>query len=164
MKYNEDTIDRLYNKSLAKAQQLLSLLPVAERRNPNVKGLNGWVYEQTIHHCLLEELAKLGQFPTIEEQVSLGGRAKIDLLVNNTIAIEVKVAGSFGESDEKYSFYRVKAEEKGWTYCYITRTEVHKPYRLITTSVFGNEYAFFLDIKGDWQRFVKVIVNKLRGE
>ncbi len=158
MKYNEDAIKRLYAENLMEAQQRLSSLPVAEGRKPNIGGLNGWVYEQTIRHCLSEELMKFGQYPTINEQVSLEGRVKIDLLIGN-IAIEVKVAGSFGDDDRKYSSYRTKVEEKGWIYYYVTRAETYKPYRLATISAFGNEHAFFLDTKGDWQRLVKAVAD-----
>ena len=158
MKYNEDAINRLYDENLTEAQQRLSSLPVAEGRKPNIGGLNGWVYEQTIRHCLSEELMKFGQYPTIKEQVSLGGRVKIDLLIGN-IAIEVKGAGSFGDDDRKYSSYRAKVEGKGWIYYYVTRVENHKPYRLATISAFGNQHAFFLDTKGDWQRFVKSVAD-----
>ena len=111
MKYDEDTIERQYDENLTEAQQRLSSLPMADGRKPNIGGLNGWVYEQTIRHCLSEELMKFRQSPIIKEQVSLYGRVKIDLLIGN-IAIEVKGAGSFGAGDRKYSSYRAKAEEK----------------------------------------------------
>ena len=154
MKYDEDTIERQYDENLTEAQQRLSSLPMADGRKPNIGGLNGWVYEQTIRQCLKEELTRLGQNPTIEVQVPLYGKVKIDMLIEN-IAIEVKRAGSFGAGDRKYSSYRTKVEEKGWLYYYVTGTETHKPYRLETISTFGNERAFFLDTEGDWQRFVK---------
>jgi hypothetical protein len=83
MKYTEDAINRLYEENLTEAQQLLSKVRVAQERGPNIGSLNGWVYEQTIRYCLLEELMELGRCPTIKEQVSLGGRVKIDLLVGN---------------------------------------------------------------------------------
>lgn len=160
MRYNEAAIDKSYYENLTEARQRLSSLPVVSGRKPNIGGLNGWVYEQTIRYCLSEELKELGLYPNIKEQESLGGRIKIDLLVGK-VAIEVKVAGSFGNDDKKYSSYRAKVEEKGWIYYYITRAETCKRYRLATISVFDNEHAFFLDTKGDWQRFVKAVVNKL---
>jgi hypothetical protein len=91
MKYNEDAIDRLYEENLTEARRLLSTLRVVEGRRPSIGGLNGWVYEQTIRYCLLEELMERGQCPTIKEQVSLEGRVKIDLLVGH-VAVEVKRA------------------------------------------------------------------------
>ncbi len=158
MKYNEDAINRLYSENLTEARQRLSSLVVAEGRKPNVGGLNGWVYEQTICHCLSEELEKLGKHPTISEQVPLYGRAKVDLLIGN-VAIEVKVAGFFGNEAEKYSSFRIKAGDRQWTYYYLTGMETHKSYRLAAISAFGKEHAFFLDTKGDWQRFVKAVAN-----
>lgn len=94
------------------ARQLLASLPVAEKREPNTKGLSGWVYEQTVRHCLSEELITLGLCPTIEEQVPLYGRTKIDLLVGR-VAIEIKALGFFGDDARKYSRYRAKVEEIG---------------------------------------------------
>ena len=154
MKYDEKSIENLYQQNLRKAHQLLASLQVAEGREPSVKGLNGWIYEQTIRYCLCQELLSLGLSPIIKEQVPLRGRAKVDLLVD-TVAIEIKARGSFGKNDtEKYSKYRAEAEEKGWIYCYLTGGERYHPYRLAFESVFGKERAFFLDTDGDWARFV----------
>jgi hypothetical protein len=161
MKYNEHTVEKLYQENLNTARQLLASLPVAEGREPNTKGLNGWVYEQTARHCLSEELITLGLCPTIEEQVPLYGRTKIDLLVGR-VAVEIKALGSFGDDARKYSGYRAKVEERGWTYCYLTRSETYNPYRLATTSAFGKERAFFLDTEGDWERFVREIVKSYK--
>lgn len=158
MKYNEEAINRLYDETLAEARQRLSSLVVVAGSKPNIGGLNGWVFEQTIRYCLLEELMEFGQYQTIKEQVPLKGRVKIDLLIGN-VAIKVKVAGSFGDDDRKYSSYRTKVEEKGWIYYYVTRAETFKPYRLATISAFGNERTFFLDTKGDWRRFVKAVAD-----
>jgi hypothetical protein len=158
MKYNEDTIDKKYKENLGNALQRLASLPVAKGRKPNIHGLNGWVYEQTIRHCLAEELKMLGLSPVIEGQVSLHGRAKIDLLVGR-VAVEIKAAGSFGNDAKKYSGYRAKVEQKGWVYCYLTRGETYKPYRLATESTFGKERAFFLDTEADWGRFVRAVLK-----
>lgn len=160
MKYDEDHVEKLYQENLSAARQLLASLPVAEGRQPTTKGLNGWVYEQTIRHCLCEELKELGMAPTIEEQVSLHGRTKVDLLVG-TIAIEIKALGIFGNDSRKYSEYQVKAEENGWSYFYLTRSESYRPYRVSMLSTFGEEKAFFLDTEGDWERFISEIIKKL---
>ena len=53
MKYDENAIESLYQQNLITARQQLASLPVAEGREPNIKGLNGWVYEQTIHYLSL---------------------------------------------------------------------------------------------------------------
>jgi len=161
MIYNEDDIKKLYEESLSVAKQLLAYLPVAEGRKPTIKGLNGWVYEQTICHCLLQELNRVGIVTFFSEQASLGGRAKVDLLVGRA-AIEIKASGSFGNDANKYSEYRIKAEQKGWVYFYLTNQEAYLPYRLATTKAFGKERAFFLDTPGDWERFVKEVLNNYK--
>jgi hypothetical protein len=78
------------------------------------------------------------------------------------VAVEIKALGSFGDDARKYSGYRAKVEERGWTYCYLTRSETYNPYRLATTSAFGKERAFFLDTEGDWERFVREIVKSYK--
>ena len=163
MRYDEHEIERLYQENLSAARQLLASLPVAEGREPTTKGLNGWVYEQTICHCLSQELKVLGILPSIAEQVPLYGRVKIDLLVGR-VAIEIKALGSFGDDAKKYSGYRTKVEQKGWVYCYLTRGETYRPYRLATEEAFGKERAFFLDTQGDWERFVKEVLKSCEGK
>lgn len=160
MKYNEHEIGTIYQKNLTDARQRLASLPVAEGREPNIQGLNGWVYEQTIHHCLTEELKMLGLSPEIKEQVPLYRRAKIDLLVGN-VAVEIKAKGSFGDDDKKYSGYRDEVKKKGWVYCYLTGSETHPPYRTATKSAFGKR-SFFLDEGGDWERFVREVVENIK--
>jgi hypothetical protein len=140
---------------------MLRSLPVAEGRVPDLKGLSGWVYEQTIRYCLCQELVEIGLTPVVKEQVPLYGRIKIDLLVGN-VAVEIKALGSFGKaSDEKYTKYKTEVEKRGWLYCYLTRSETYKPYRLKSESIFGKEMAFFLDSEGDWPRFVKGVIRTL---
>jgi hypothetical protein len=158
MKYDEHRVERLYQENLLAGRQLLASLPVAEGREPTTKGLNGWVYEQTIRHCLCEELRELGVTATIEEQVPLHSRAKVDLLVGK-VAIEIKALGIFGNDARKYSGYRVKADENGWSYFYVTRGESYDPYRVAMQSTFGKKRAFFLDTQGDWERFVKEVLK-----
>jgi len=157
IKYDEDAIEELYQRNLTDACKRLASLDVAEGREPHIKGLNGWVYEQTIHYCLYQELRLLGLSPTVKDQVPLYGRVKIDLLVDR-VAIEIKARGSFGDDDaEKYRRYRSKVEEKKWIYLYLTRCETYKPYRIATENVFNKERAFFLDTRGDWKRFIVTI-------
>lgn len=160
MQYNEDAVGKLYQENLNTAHLLLASLPVAEGRKPNTKGLNGWVYEQTIRYCLCQELIALGLSPVVKEQVPLYGRAKIDLLVGR-VAVEIKALGSFGDDAAKYSRYRAKVEERGWVYLYLTRRETYDPYRLSTTSVFGKNRAFFLDRERDWERFVTEVARNI---
>jgi hypothetical protein len=165
MKYDKNEIEKLYQESLSAARQLLASLSVAEGREPTIKGLNGWVYEQTIRHCLSKELMACGISPIMQEQVPLYGRAKIDLLVGR-VAVEIKALGSFGDDARKYSKYRTKVEDKGWTYCYLTRSETHQPYRLAAEEAFGKERAFFLDIQDedDWERFVREVLKNYEAK
>lgn len=161
MRYDEAEIERLYQDNLSSARQLLASLQVAEGRNPTTKGLNGWIYEQTIRYCLCQELKEMKKAPTIEEQVTLYGRTKVDLLVGK-IAIEVKALGIFGKDDAlKYGRNRKKAEENGLMYVYLTRGESYQPYRVAMQSAFGEERSFFLDTEGDWKRFVSEVVRNL---
>jgi len=115
MEYDENGIKKLYKDNLKAARKLLASLPVAEGREPNTKGLSGWIYEQTIRYCLSQELMTLGLCPVMEEQIPLYGRTKIDLLVGR-VAVEIKALGSFGDDARKYSKYRAKVEERGWVY------------------------------------------------
>lgn len=158
MKYDKDKVESLYQENLSYARRLLTSLPVAEGREPTTKGLSGWVYEQTIRYCLSQELTLSGIFPVIKEQVSLYGRSKVDLLVGR-VAVEIKALGSFGDDAKKYSAYRAKVEEKGWAYCYLTRSETYPRYRLAAECAFGKDRAFFLDTPGDWERFVKEVLK-----
>ena len=166
MKYDENEVDKLYQENLSAARKLLASLPVAEGREPTTKtkGLTGWVYEQTIRHCLSQELKALGISPIIKEQVTLYGRATIDLLVGR-VAVEIKALGSFGGDARKYSGDRAaKVEEKGWVYCYLTQSETYRSHRLATESAFGKERAFFLDAQGDWERFVKAVLKNYEAK
>ena len=158
MNYDEDKVEKLYQENLRHASRLLASLPVADGREPSPHTLSGWVYEQTIRHCLCAELAAQGLSPKVEEQMALSGRAKVDLLVG-TAAVEIKALGSFGHDAEKYTRYRAKAESKGWAYLYVTRCESYEPYRLATVDAFGKARAFFLDTAGDWERFVREVAN-----
>ena len=168
MKYDEDKVKELYQENLEDARKRLASLPVAEGRVPNIKGLNGWVYEQTIHYCLCQELMAT-ELSTIVEDVKedvpipLYKRARVDLLVGN-VAIEIKAAGSFRGDAEKYSRYRVIVEKEGWLYCYLAGSDIYKPYRLSIESTFGKEQVFFLDTKGDWERFVKEVIKNYKKE
>lgn len=102
-------IQERYHKALEDAEIRLSGIDVACGRPVNLKGLRGWVFEQTLRTCLEEELAKLGLAPTVQEQASIGGRARVDLLVGN-VAVEIKAAGFFGDEGGRYSGYRRMAE------------------------------------------------------
>ena len=163
MGFTQKDIVELYEKSLNEAIHGLSLLAVAENREPTaIRGLNGWVFEQTIRYCLSRELGDAGLCPEMKDQETLRGRAKIDLLVGR-VAIELKARGFFGLGDfEKYREYRKTAEEKGWVYFYLTLQEDQGSYRKATEGTFGKDRAFFLDVEGDWKRFVTAVVAILQ--
>src|SRR5689334_19076052 len=96
MIYDETKVEKVYQKSLRDAKELLRELRVHSGREPNFSGLSGWVYEQTIQHCIRKELKEMGLVAKpVLEQVSLGGRTRVDLLIGNT-AIEIKTSGLFG--------------------------------------------------------------------
>jgi hypothetical protein len=160
MKYNESEIKELYQDNLSKGMDALVLLPVAERKPPPEKMLSGWVFEKTIRYCLCKELELLSIISTVEEQVQLKGRARVDLLVGK-VAIEIKSLGIFKNDEQKYRKYREIAEGKGWSYFYLARGESYGPYRVSMQSAFGEEKAFFLNPDGDWDRFVNEVRRNL---
>ena len=165
VEYNEKKIGRLFKENLEHALQKLSCLPVAEGREPKVKGLNGWVYEQTIRYCLSQELKTQGLSPTIEEHIRLrlgeNKWAEIDLLIGDRVAVEIKSSGIFRENwAEEYEKRADKAREKGWVYLYLTGTESSERYKKATKDVLG-ERAFFLDEEGEWRRFVTEVARHL---
>lgn len=151
MNYVESDIESLFQESLQQAHAALAALPVADGREPAIGQLTGWVFEQVIRHCLLEELARRDL--EVRERVSVGGRAMVDLLVGRA-AIEVRAFGSFGAGEEKYARYRIAVERRGWRYLYLTRREAGTFYRVRAQEVFGAGRAFFLDTAGEWRRFV----------
>jgi len=77
------------------AESALARLPFCRSEKPSFKGLSGWVFEQTIHSCLLNELNGSGIHTKIEEQAKLGGRTTADLLIGASAAIEIKARGLF---------------------------------------------------------------------
>lgn len=162
MIYDERSIEDLYKQNLDKACKLLATLPVAEGREQKIKGLSGWVFQQTIRYCLSRELRSLGLSPEFREEVPLVNKAKVDLLVGGVVAIEIKSRGGFNKGyTEKYKRYKAEAEKRGWVYFYLTGSESYEPYRKEAISTFGEDRAFFLDKKGDWARFINEIVKIL---
>ena len=163
MKYDEERVKEIFSRSLEEAREMLSSLSVAEGRKPDTKGLVGWVFEQTIRYCLSQELNLLGITPLIEQQKTLIGRAKVDLLAGD-VAIEIKALGSFGNDAEKYKKYRKEAEKKGWKYFYLTLQETYSPYRKRMMQAFGKNRAFFLDTPDDWSRFIVELAKNFKRQ
>ena len=114
MKFTESDIQTRFEKARDEAMELLSRLEVANGRKPEkLRGLTGWIYEQTIRSCLEEELEILGIAPEISEQVRLGktGAITLDLVVGQVV-IEIKYGGFIGSADpEKYRKYREQRTE-----------------------------------------------------
>ena len=159
MKYNGSDIERIFNENLSLAMTGLEAIPIARGRKPSFQGLNGWVYEQTIHSCLEDELLLQSISLPITQQKTLKGRAKVDLFVGLRTAIEIKAGGIFGNDAEKYKKYREIASKEGWTYLYITKKETHKPYYDDTKAVFGEDGAFFLNEETGWEDFVNAVIK-----
>ncbi len=160
--FNAQKVRKLYDQNLSLAKVKLAELNVYCGRTPNFGGLSGWVFEQTIQYCLRKELNGKGVKPEIAEQVSLGGRAKADLVIGK-MAIKIKTSGLFGMGDvERYRRYRGVAQEMGLTYLFFTQTESYAPYHKGIVSALGAKNVFFLDEPGNWNRFVTRIVRELR--
>jgi hypothetical protein len=128
-------------------------------REPNFAGLSGWVFEQTVQYCIRKELKDEEIEAKIVEQVSLGGRAKVDLTVGK-VAIEIKTSGLFGFSDvQRYQQYRMLAEAKEFRYVFLTQGENYRPYRSGIIKALGNSNVFFLSTSGEWARFVALLIR-----
>lgn len=165
MKYTEKIIRQIYDKNLEQAIYVLSSIGVARGRKPNFKGLNGWVFEQTIRSCLEDEFEKQLKTIEIHDQFKLKGRASADLLFGK-VAIEIKSGGLFADESDKYSRYREYANAQGYEYVYITCDETYLPYEEAAIRAFGDDKAFFLSKKESWSNFVKKIaeINDIRME
>ena len=150
----------LYESSLRQAKANLAGLKVHSGVQPRFAGLNGWVLEQTIQHCIRREMKAVGVELPINEQVGLGGRAKVDLVVGQ-VAIEIKAGGLFGLDDvRKYRQYRKLAEQGGYRYMFVTGAESHKPYRDGIIDALGPASVVFLDEPGQWERFVDAVLQQ----
>ena len=160
--YTEDQIKELYLSSLQAAKRNLRRLPVYCGNEPNFLGLNGWIFEQTIQHCVRKEFAARKIAVEIIEQAKLKARVKADLRINN-VAIEIKQSGLFAASDiAKYEGYMHAAHDIGLEYLYITGDEGYQPYRQGITHVLGKNNAFFLDTTGDWKRFIHRLLRLVK--
>lgn len=160
MKSKSLSVETRYLDAMDEVQRTLASLSIVRGRPITVKGLRGWVFEQTVRTCIEEELTAMGVTVTVQEQVSIGGRATVDLLIGS-IAIEVKAAGFCQNVSERYAGYRRLVEAKGWQYFYITLQETYKPYVQIAVDIFGQNRAFFLDQEDGWKLFISEIAAVL---
>lgn len=156
--HTQKEVRNLYNRSLASAQTYLGRLKVCSRNEPSFAGLTGWVFEQTIEYCIRREVRAKRYRITIGDQVKIGHRGKVDLVVGS-VAIEIKQSGIFTEN--AITRYRRRAKEAragGLEYLYLTGGERHRPYRSGIIWAVGRENAFFLDTPGQWNRFVRRVL------
>jgi hypothetical protein len=163
MKKRVPSIEKRFADAVDEASRQLASLTIVKGRTVSVKGLRGWLFEQTVRTCLEEELEIRGISVAIEEQASIGGRASVDLVIG-PVAIEIKSGGFFSDVSERYLRYRTTIEAKGWHYFYLTLGETYAPYVKIARRTFGSRRAFFLDQKGEWPRFVSEVVILLRAK
>ena len=136
------------------------------------KLLKGWVFEQTITKCLLDELDEFNseikieqqfKFSSFKEQEGKKSRGTADLAIcykDRKYLVEIKHSGIFSSGDtEKYKKYRKLIEKNKFKYLYLSLKETHEPYAEECREAFGKENVFLLDVKGDWERFIKSIIN-----
>jgi hypothetical protein len=162
MTFDGDKIFATFEKNLKQAKNHLSKLSIFCGRDASFAGLGGWVFEQTIQHCIRKELSAKLIKASVDEQVSLGGRAKADLLVGS-IAIEIKSGGLFGATDiDRYRKYRKAAKAKGYKYIFISREETYKPYRDAIIKALGKKNVFFLNKPGEWHRVIDFLTFQLK--
>jgi hypothetical protein len=164
LKFDEIDVKERFESNLEEAKDSLAKLQFCRCGRPSFRGLSGWVFEQTIHGCLLEELKLLNNPAEIEEQVGLGGRVTADLFVGKAVAIEVKAKGLFsGDAETRYGKCKTAAEGLGYFYLYLTLEENYRRYRESICAAVGCENAFFLDTSGDWMRFIERVVQLLKN-
>ncbi|KAF0219200.1 MAG: hypothetical protein FD174_2286 [Geobacteraceae bacterium] len=149
-----------FEKCLIQAREKLREIDVFCKNDPSFAGLSGWVFEQTIQHCIQKELKARGIDIEVTEQVPLKGRAKADLGIGKFAVIEVKTSGLFGMGDvERYKKYKEAALEQGFErYLYLTWSENHPPYKIGLNEALGVENIFYIENTSEWSRF-----NRLTG-
>jgi hypothetical protein len=157
--YNGNEVWDLFEKNLAQAQKKLSGITVYCGQEIVVSGLSGWVYEQTVQHCLMRELKKLGIRTKIQEQLTLVRRTKADLVINN-VALEIKSAGLFGEDMRRYRECQKCAKARGLRYVFVTSAESVKKYRSEIVKTLEPENVFFLDAAEDWGRLIGIFSSR----
>jgi len=173
MIYNESSVQRVYKMNAREAKKQLMQLPVYSGPafygyEPEVPGLTGWVFEQTIQHCIRRELEKMNLTAEIEEQESITESAKIALRVGKT-AIEIKPSELFSHDDiVQCKNGQAQAKEKGWRYIFLSSGETTFQTGII--EAIGKDNVIFLEKydegewkpnDGEWARFVGIIVDGL---
>jgi hypothetical protein len=154
-------IENQYIAMQEEALKLLASLEVAHGRPRKILGLDGWIFEQTVRRAIEEELKKENIHHEITEQAPIVGKAKVDLIVG-CVAIEIKVSGFYSDVEEKYIKYKKNLEEKGLEYFYITLYETYSRNIEVARRVFGLNRMFILSNPGEWERFSKELVGRLK--
>jgi len=167
MKYDNKLIKAEFEKNLEEAKKALTSLSFC--KTPEVdKLLKGWVFEQTVAKCLLDEFnnnrIKIEQqfkFSSFEEQEGKKSEGTADLEIDyndRKYLVEIKHSGIFSKGDtEKYKKYRKLIEKNKFKYLYLSLKETYKPYAEECREAFGKENVFLLDVEGDWERFIESI-------
>ena len=166
--FNESDIKNLFDDNLKKAKNLLKKLEVFCGDEPKFNGLDGWVLEKTIQHCIREELKKKRITHNIVEQFGLGGKSKVDLKVGN-VAIEIKKSG-FYDSRNKVSKQcrdRRRAANKNGASRYVVMSlkGTHSPLWKTIRRVIGRKNTFCLFFKNkqqkdEWKRFIDLLCSQ----
>jgi len=167
MKYNETKIYDELNENLDEIRNSLNNLSF-NRQNAKDKLFNGWVFEQTIANCLLEEfnneinIEQQYCFSKFKIQGEKTCKGTADLVVESNgkmVFIELKHTGIFNDVDvEKYKKYKKLIEDNGFQYLYLSKSESSGHFRQICKETFGEENVFLLiEGNGDWERFVERI-------
>jgi len=173
MIYNESSVQKVYKLNIREAKRQLMQLPVYSGPvlygfEPEVPGLTGWVFEQTIHHCIRRELEAMNLTAEIEEQESLSEHSKIALRIGKT-AIEIKPGEFFCPDDiVQCKIYQTQAKERGWQYVFLSGGETAL-YKDIIEAI-GKDDVVMLENyddgewkpnNGEWARFIGIIVAGL---
>jgi hypothetical protein len=164
MIYDECAVEILFQKSLLDAKEALRGLRVHSGREPSFSGLSGWVYEQTIRYCILNELKEKGIVAAqVLEQQPLGGRKKVDLLIDST-AIEIKTSGLFGSHEiDRYKTYQSLAAAIGYRYLLLSRGE--STYRTDLLKALGKDNVILLDERGGaWRRLIGIVAGGIKSK
>jgi hypothetical protein len=166
MIFTERRISEIYEENLQVAKGLLKTIPIFCGAEPKFTGLSGWVFEQAVLYCIQQELEKMQIAVKPQEQVSLSGRATVDLLIGKT-AIEVKTSGLFSANEiEKYKKYQAIAKERGWRYVFLSIGETTYQARII--EALGTDDVILLEKLeegkwkpnvGEWARFILIIAD-----
>ena len=154
-------IEDCFENAQKKAVAALFALDFVKGTPTKMRGLDGWVFEQVVRNGLEQEMRKKKVKSEIAEQVSIGGRAKVDLVIG-CVAIETKLSGYYDDVEERYKGYRKRIEKMGLTYFYVTLYEKYLPNLKAAHRVYGKDRVFVLSESGAWGRFAFAFIKQLR--